>query len=154
MEDEQTRQCDQQQKNNHEQHPHASLVVDLTHREVPDEVDRNGQGLNGLEEEEEQVEKLVLLADAIGHPGTVVVECGNALVATVAVLDPQRLVGLAYPAVALDVAYFFLHRVVAVCWQHLDLDLFLLSTPIQLYLSFPLEFLPIYRTVLLVLPDH
>ena len=130
VEDEQARKCDQQQKNNHQQHPHASLIVDLTHREVPDEVDRNGQGLDGLEEEEEQVEELVLLAYAIGHPGTVVVESGNALVATVAVLDPQRLVGLAYSAVALYVAYFFLDRVVAVCWQHLDLNLLLLWTPI------------------------
>ena len=81
------------------------------------------------------------------------VESGNALVATVAVLDPQRLVGLAYSAVALYVAYFFLDRVVAVYWQHLDFNLFLLFISIQLCLSFSLEFLPVDCTVLLMLSD-
>ena len=65
----------------------------------PDAGNEGNQELESLGVEEPKIVKLVSFAHAVANPGAVVVVGGNALVATLAVLAPQRLLDMADGAV-------------------------------------------------------
>ena len=98
-----------QQYNYHQQQTNTSFVVSLTNRNKCDQVNDYSKNLQNLEDKEEKKEEFVLLSYAGSHPRAVMVKSGNTPIATMTVLDPQWLVGLAQAAVSFDVGQLLCH---------------------------------------------
>lgn len=88
MEAEERSQHNEQQNDDNEQDSHAVFVVGFSCGQEDDQVEGDDEGLQCLEKQEEGIEQFVLLSNAGAHPGAVVVEGGDALLAAVAVFDP------------------------------------------------------------------